>query len=547
MDYINWEDNFDKFPTMEDLNLEQVNTINNNNGIIPDNFSELYPDSVETIHLDNGESHKISKHFLQAFHINWIVSLMKSLNNAFKNIWSSKGEFNPNTLYYKGDLVKYRNESYLCLLNCKGQPPSDTPLVWRKISGEKGDKGDSAISYQLNLPTPYIYKYPDGNYSPNEIAFSSCKNQSNKVAYYPATIKTYQRTSYNSPWISGVSFSNIISNSINIKQTFPNAKEIKFDMIIGNVIVDSKVISVIDLSTFKGVIKDINDIFITPIHCESMSNSPLKEITLPIDFHKDEPIKPFIIRFVNGNTLNSGNKIYLSINQDSTSSFQIIDNKGNPYLLNNEIDKDELYLINYDCKEYKYIVSAKVNLNGVASNNELGLVYCDNTTSLRISNGHMYHSNSNGHYHIPANGNNNQILIYGDSPGTAKWADLKNIINDNLSNINNSFPQGFTGRSTKKFGEQSGTAITRWDYDNGTSTPASIAFYINETYSDRLDVQLDGYFYQNEGKKRCLDTSDIEIEYLDENKTNNNIKIKIGSSNYINSNIENGVIKMIYD
>lgn len=61
-------------------------------------------------------------------------------------------------------------------------------------------------------------------------------------------------------------------------------------------------------------------------------------------------------------------------------------------------------------------------------------------------------------------------------------------------------PQGFSSRTTTAtWGNQTGTVVTDWHTSNG----GDIAFRDN---SGQLNVVIDGFFYQNEGKNLVLDS-----------------------------------------
>lgn len=63
------------------------------------------------------------------------------------------------------------------------------------------------------------------------------------------------------------------------------------------------------------------------------------------------------------------------------------------------------------------------------------------------------------------------------------------------------YPSGFASRVTgATWGNQDGTVLTDWHTSNG----GDIAFREN---GGQLNVVIDGYFYQNEGRYKCLDTN----------------------------------------
>ena len=64
-----------------------------------------------------------------------------------------------------------------------------------------------------------------------------------------------------------------------------------------------------------------------------------------------------------------------------------------------------------------------------------------------------------------------------------------------------SYPSGFASRTTgATWGNQDGTVLTDWHTTNG----GDIAFREN---GGQLNVVIDGYYYQNEGRYKCLDTN----------------------------------------
>ena len=67
------------------------------------------------------------------------------------------------------------------------------------------------------------------------------------------------------------------------------------------------------------------------------------------------------------------------------------------------------------------------------------------------------------------------------------------------------YPQGFDSRTTSAtWGNTTGTFLTGWH----TSSGGDVAFMNNNPSSGKVSMKLDGYFYQNEGTNRVLDTSD---------------------------------------
>lgn len=134
IDFKDFPQEFDKFPVMEDLTLEQQEYINEN-GI--SGFADKFPSTVTEV-----EGRKISKVFFSAFHINWIADIVKSLHGAFKRMWSHQGIYSSSKYYYKGDMVTYSNKEYLCVKDCSGITPTNT-TYWKLFSGKDGTNGVS--------------------------------------------------------------------------------------------------------------------------------------------------------------------------------------------------------------------------------------------------------------------------------------------------------------------------------------------------------------------------------------------------------------------
>lgn len=77
------------------------------------------------------------------------------------------------------------------------------------------------------------------------------------------------------------------------------------------------------------------------------------------------------------------------------------------------------------------------------------------------------------------------------------------------------YPQGFQSRTTSAtWGNATGTFITGWH----TSSGGDVAFMNNNPSNGKVSMKLDGYFYQNEGSKRVLDTDDIANIVQEANK-----------------------------
>lgn len=67
------------------------------------------------------------------------------------------------------------------------------------------------------------------------------------------------------------------------------------------------------------------------------------------------------------------------------------------------------------------------------------------------------------------------------------------------------FPYGFASRSSSASWAAGGTFVTAWNTGDG----CEIAFMKNYPISGQLSCCIDGYFFQNEGKKRVLDESNF--------------------------------------
>lgn len=104
---------------------------------------------------------------------------------------------------------------------------------------------------------------------------------------------------------------------------------------------------------------------------------------------------------------------------------------------------------------------------------------------------------------------NNKIKLTRANGGT-----VEKIIN-NVSNASSAsfastatlaaYPQGFESHTTSAtWGNTTGTFLTGWH----TSSGGDVAFMNNNPSSGKVSMKLDGYFYQNEGANRVLDTSD---------------------------------------
>ena len=104
---------------------------------------------------------------------------------------------------------------------------------------------------------------------------------------------------------------------------------------------------------------------------------------------------------------------------------------------------------------------------------------------------------------------NNKIKLTRANGGTVEKT-INNVSNASSANfastaILTAYPQGFESRVTSAtWGNTTGTFLTGWH----TSSGGDVAFMNNNPSSGKVSMKLDGYFYQNEGKNRVLDTSD---------------------------------------
>lgn len=104
---------------------------------------------------------------------------------------------------------------------------------------------------------------------------------------------------------------------------------------------------------------------------------------------------------------------------------------------------------------------------------------------------------------------NNKIKLTRANGGTVEKT-INNVSNASSASFSSTatlaaYPQGFESRTTSAtWGNTTGTFLTGWH----TSSGGDVAFMNNNPSSGKVSMKLDGYFYQNEGTNRVLDTSD---------------------------------------
>ena len=73
------------------------------------------------------------------------------------NIINYRGDWSEDNTYHKNDQVNYNNAVWVCVANSGvdvSEEPSDGSSNWKKVlSGGKGEKGDDAVSYNINFVT----------------------------------------------------------------------------------------------------------------------------------------------------------------------------------------------------------------------------------------------------------------------------------------------------------------------------------------------------------------------------------------------------------
>lgn len=104
---------------------------------------------------------------------------------------------------------------------------------------------------------------------------------------------------------------------------------------------------------------------------------------------------------------------------------------------------------------------------------------------------------------------NTIVNSYGDYDGLrTRYADTASNSANSSSAIfstYSAYPQGFNSRTNSAtWGNTTGTFITGWH----TSSGGDVAFMNDNPSNGKVSMKLDGYFYQNEGANRVLDTSD---------------------------------------
>lgn len=135
---------------------------------------------------------------------------------------------------------------------------------------------------------------------------------------------------------------------------------------------------------------------------------------------------------------------------------------------------------------------------------------------------------------------NNKIKLTRANGGTVEKT-INNVSNASSASFASTatltaYPLGFQSRTTSAtWGNTTGTFLTGWH----TSSGGDVAFMNNNPSSGKVSMKLDGYFYQNEGANRVLDTSDA-ANYVKKAgdtmtglltlKTGNQQGIKLGSA-----------------
>lgn len=124
-------------------------------------------------------------------------------------------------------------------------------------------------------------------------------------------------------------------------------------------------------------------------------------------------------------------------------------------------------------------------------------------------------SNSTFGFMLPGGGNSTVKVISTTDSSSSKWktlGDLAYLTSNVASATRADYPTGFTSKlSSATWGNQDGTFVTGW----GGPGSADIQFRNN---NGKLNVIIDGSFYQDEGKYKVLDTnnysSTLDSRYL---------------------------------
>ncbi len=275
IDFKNFPQEFDKFPVMEDLTAEQQEYINING---TRGFADRFPSTISIV-----DGKKISKVFFSAFHINWIADTIKSLHKAFKRIWSNQGTYSSNSIYCKGDLVEYNNQSYLCLQDCSNIAISNKNY-WRLVSGrdgvsptisiikknstatieiedvngtttttltdgkngKDGQNGEDGVLYYLKSSDPFIKIDENGLFNPASINITAYKKVGSQNAEPTSCYIYLYSINPNEDWqlINSVSGGNNISYPLGDQNK--NAVSYKVTMAVGGSTIDEIILPVIN-------------------------------------------------------------------------------------------------------------------------------------------------------------------------------------------------------------------------------------------------------------------------------------------------------------
>ena len=219
--------------------------------------------------------------------------------------------------------------------------------------------------------------------------------------------------------------------------------EVKAEMLIDGTVVDNSIIPIIDLSTFQGVVTDMEDnrFPFNVVHCADSADKHIKSIT--IADYVQTSTTPFIVQFINGYN-NDMSPAWLKVNNDGTA-YPLVDKTYNSI---HTLNKNVLYVIRYDTdsddKSYYQILGI---IQGIAGLDIYGSGVVPNFDEYDFENygivgsaaspieindiGRITHQVGNGYNHIPSNGSNNQILTY-KAAGTAQWKNIDDIIDTKL-------------------------------------------------------------------------------------------------------------------